>query len=78
MYVTRIIDDSVLGRPFARMGARVRFEELRPSRLDREAADLRLDVRSDEEGEYFLVATRNGATVEVLNVEPAGAGSRGR
>lgn len=47
------------------MGARVKFEELHPDR----GVGVELDVRTDKDGEYFLVRKSTDAKVEVLNVQ---------
>jgi hypothetical protein len=51
------------------MGARVKFEELRPDPWRLNAGPLALDVRSDKDGEYFLVRKRADVQLEVLNVQ---------
>ena len=65
MYVTNKFNADPLERPFTQMGARVKLEELRPDR----GTGVELDVRTDKEGEYFLVCKSADAKVEVLNVQ---------
>ncbi len=57
---------------FARMGARVKLAEVRVGRREDTGTPIRLDVRSDNRGEYFEVARHPGAgaAVEVLDVQP--------
>ena len=64
MYETYDNKVDVLARPFRQMGARVRFGELHPDRRG-----VELDVRTDKDGEYFLVSKSVGAKIEVLNVQ---------
>lgn len=70
MYVINKFDVNPLERPFVQMGARVKFEELRPDRWTRVVAPIALNVRHDEDGEYFLVGKRADTSVEVLDVRP--------
>lgn len=71
MYVTNKFNVDPLERPFAQMGARVRFDELRPDRWTREVGPVALDVRKDDaEGEYFLVRKRADTVLQVLDVRP--------
>ena len=51
-----------------KMGARVRFEELLPARWGLPVAPVALDVRTDKDGEYFLVRKRADTKLEVLDV----------
>jgi hypothetical protein len=67
---------NVLKRAFARMGARVEFDQLnRRSRFSGRSAseDLALDVRRDRQGEYFLISRALESTTElvVLDVQPS-------
>jgi hypothetical protein len=64
-----------LERAFARMGARVKFEEILPNpRAARKLSleDFSLDVRRDARGEYFLVSRPPKSATEflVLDVQP--------
>jgi hypothetical protein len=68
MYTTYKNETNQLGRPFAQMGARVQFEELRPNRWTRGVGPVALDVCTDKNGEYFLVRRRADAQLEVLDV----------
>lgn len=70
MYVIEKSDANVLERPFKKMGARVRFEEIRPDGRNQDSAPVLLNVREDRHGEYFLVSRRAGVSVEVLEVLP--------
>lgn len=70
MYVTNKFNADPLERPFTQMGARVKFEELRPDRWTRVVSPVELDVRSDEDGEYFLLRKRADTLLEVLDVRP--------
>ena len=70
MYVTNKLYADPLERPFMQMGARVKFEELRPDRWTRVVSPVELDVRSDKDGEYFLVRKRADTLLEVLDVRP--------
>ena len=67
MYATDNKNVDRLARPFLKMGARVKFGELHPDRQ----AMVELDVRKDNDGEYFLVRKSADAKLEVLNVEAA-------
>jgi hypothetical protein len=70
MYVINNADENLLVRPFAKMGARVKFgapETWRESAVPRPIA---LDVRSDGKGEYFFLRKLDEVSVEVLDVEP--------
>lgn len=67
---------NTIERPFARMGARVKFADLTldPAQPRQQALeDLSLDVRRDKRGEFFLVSRGSGSTTElvVLDVQPA-------
>lgn len=77
MYVIHKPRADVLERAFLKMGARVKVGEpdmtrrsgfLRPSLEDIRPFDL--DVRSDGDGEYFLVRKRADVSVEILEVQP--------
>src|SRR5215472_9868320 len=70
MYVTQKTNADLLERPFVQMGARVKFEELRPNRWTRVVGPVELNVRTDKNGEYFLVRKRADASLEVLDVQP--------
>jgi hypothetical protein len=71
MYTTNKTTQNPLERPFARMGARVQFEDLVPDRWTRVVAPVVLDVRRDKQGEFFLVRQRADVTLEVLDVQPS-------
>ncbi len=62
---------ALLGK-FARLGARLKVAD-RPSRRFRTSGVISLDVQSDRRGEFFEIAKRPGAEVEVviLDVQPA-------
>src|SRR5262249_53961220 len=77
MYVIRKPRADMLERAFLKMGARVKVGDpdmtrrsrfLRPSLEDIRPFDL--DVRSDRDGEYFLVRKRADVSVEILEVQP--------
>ena len=70
MHTIRMTEAHAIERPFNRMGARIRFADLRPTRWNRDPGPVALDVRSDKEGEYFLVSKRDGVQLEVLDVQP--------
>jgi hypothetical protein len=61
----------LLERSFAKMGARVKFGELVRQR-GVAPRELVLDVRSDKDGEYFLIRRQNLSQMElvVLDVQP--------
>jgi hypothetical protein len=63
-----------LERAFARMGARIKFEDIMPVRNDRRQllGDFALDVRRDARGEFFLVSRvpKSSIEFEVLEVQP--------
>lgn len=63
-----------LERAFAKMGARIRFEEIVPDRWaqERVLGSFLLDVRRDARGEYFLLSREPGSNTEfeVLDVQP--------
>lgn len=69
------MDSSLLERKFENMGARVKFNGRAPSRFSRNAMStggIRLNVLTDNKGEFFEVAV-NGDTppeVQVLDVQP--------
>ena len=70
MYAVSKVSANALERPFAKMGARVKFgqpETWRESAVPRPVA---LDVRRDRDGEYFLVRKLDEVSVEVLDVQP--------
>jgi hypothetical protein len=64
----------VLESAFVKMGARVKFEGAKTRWMDgrRIRTDLALDVRNDDEGEYFLISRDREAVEEliVLDVQP--------
>jgi hypothetical protein len=66
-----VVIADLLKRSFAKMGARVKFDELVPQRgvAPREFV---LDVRSDSHGEYFLIRRQKPSQMElvVLDVQP--------
>ena len=70
MYAVSETSTNALERPFLKMGARVKFGEPEPRRWTRILSPFALDVRSDREGEYFLVSKLAGVSVEVLEVQP--------
>jgi hypothetical protein len=70
MHAIQKSDANLLERPFRKMGARVRFENLRPRRWDFNPASVLLNVREDKHGEYFLVSKIAEVRVEVLEVRP--------
>lgn len=63
-----------LERAFTRMGARVEFAELTRRRVGARVAsdDLALDVRQDQQGEYFLISRWPASQTEllVLDIQP--------
>lgn len=65
----------VLERAFTKMGARMKYGITQPlwSRGIRVPADLSLDVRQDNRGEYFLVSRSPSVAIEliVLDVQPS-------
>ena len=65
-----MFDAGVLEAKFARIGARLRVEDGTGGRRRPVGDRLRLDVREDDDGEYFEIAARPGAgaKVEVLDV----------
>lgn len=70
MYATYNKNADLVERCFQKMGARVRFEELRPDRWARTVGPVELNVRTDKDGEYFLVRNRADVKLEVLDVWP--------
>lgn len=55
---------------FARMGARVKVGPLvRRNRWDNSTDELRIDVRTDKEGEFFEVLERPGKVVDLFPLE---------
>lgn len=53
-------------RPFVKMGARIKFEELSPtSRI----GPVQLDVLTDEKGEYFLIRATPQVNLQVLDTD---------
>jgi hypothetical protein len=70
MYAVSKTSANALERPFLKMGARVKFGGPEAQRRTRILSPFALDVRRDREGEYFLVSTLAGVSVEVLEVQP--------
>jgi hypothetical protein len=67
------MENELLERAFEKMGARLKVEEPRSSRFLRpKASAIRLDVRRDKKGEYFLVSkpVEDKTELVVLDVEP--------
>jgi hypothetical protein len=66
------MENQLLERAFEKMGARVRVEEPRSSRFLRSTGGVRLDIRRDKKGEYFLVSkpTADRTELVVLDVQP--------
>ena len=66
------MDTASLDIKFARIGARLKVTD-RPARPAHTTGPVALDVRADHKGEFFEVARRPGAEVEVavLDVQPA-------
>src|ERR1700693_1962837 len=65
----------ILERAFARMGARIKFGGIAPTRRwgrQQLVEDFSLDVQRDRRGEYFLVsrAPESGTEFLVLDVQP--------
>jgi len=63
----------LLERAFAKMGARIKFQEFQPTRWSQPAlGDFSLDVRSDARGEFFLISQipRSATEFVVLDVQP--------
>jgi hypothetical protein len=64
----------VLERAFAKMGARIKFEEIVPDRWAprQPLGTFTLDIRGDARGEYFLISRqpRSSTEFEVLDVQP--------
>ena len=54
---------------FARMGARLRLHDLMQIENPRGNQSLALDIRSDEEGEFFDIRVRHGAKVDLEVVD---------
>lgn len=70
MYALSKNTENVLQRPFLKMGARVLFGEPEILRWTaRTVRPIALDVRSDRNGEYFLISKRTDVSVEVLEVQ---------
>lgn len=73
MHTTERMSTHVLERPFAKMGARVK---VRPaaSRWRNDPTDfstnLTLNVRRDEDGEYFSIDAGSKVQLQVLDVQP--------
>lgn len=66
------MDTNLLDIKFARMGARLKITD-RPSRRNRSAGVIALDVQADRMGEFFEIVRQPGVNVEVavLDVQPA-------
>src|SRR5438067_9390685 len=70
--VSSLMDTNLLDSKFARIGARLKVAD-RPSRRNRTAGVISLDVQADRKGEFFEIVTQPGAEaqVAVLDVQPA-------
>ena len=66
------MDTNFLDTKFARIGARLKIAD-RPSRRNRTAGVISLDVQTDRKGEFFEIVHQPGAEAEVavLDVQPA-------
>jgi hypothetical protein len=66
------MNTDLLNLKFARIGARLKIAD-RPTRRNRQAGVVSLDVQADRRGEFFEIARRSGAEAEVavLDVQPA-------
>jgi hypothetical protein len=66
------MDTNLLDIKFARIGARLKVAD-RPTRRNRTAGVISLDVQADRKGEFFEIARQPGADPEVaiLDVQPA-------
>lgn len=69
MYVVKNMEMSPLVRPFAKMGARVKFGAAETWRESAVPRPIALDVRSDEKGEYFHIRKLDEVGVEILDVQ---------
>jgi hypothetical protein len=58
----------ILERAFAKMGARIKYDIARPRVKggQRMRADLALDVRQDQRGEYFLISLAPQSVIELV------------
>src|SRR5436190_1380365 len=67
-----LMDTNLLDIKFARIGARLKIAD-RPSRRNRTAGVISLDVQADRKGEFFEISTQPGieAEIAVLDVQPA-------
>src|SRR5881397_1631025 len=67
-----IMDTNLLDIKFARIGARLKVAD-RPSRRNRTAGVISLDVQADRKGEFFEIVCQTDAEAEiaVLDVQPA-------
>jgi hypothetical protein len=71
MYAVSKAEANVIERPFLRMGARVKISQPEiPPRWSTVVSPIALDVRTDRQGEYFLIRKRDDVSVEVLEVQP--------
>jgi hypothetical protein len=66
------MDTDLLNLKFARIGARLKVAD-RPTRRNRPAGVVSLDVQADRKGEFFEISCRPGVEVEaaILDVQPA-------
>src|SRR3984957_9689064 len=66
------MNTNLLDTKFARIGARLKVAE-RPTRRNRTASVISLDVQADRKGEFFEIVRRPGteAEIAVLDVQPA-------
>src|SRR6266480_1117039 len=66
------MDTNLLDMKFARIGARLKVAD-RPTRRNRLAGVISLDVQTDRKGEFFEIVRQRGveAEIAVLDVQPA-------
>src|SRR6266480_1800124 len=66
------MDTNLLDMKFARIGARLKVAD-RPTRRNRLAGVISLDIQTDRKGEFFEIVRQPGAEAEiaVLDVQPA-------
>jgi hypothetical protein len=70
--VMAVMDTDLLNSKFARIGARLKVAD-RPTRRNRPAGVVSLDVQADRKGEFFEISRRPAgqAAIAVLDVQPA-------
>lgn len=62
------MDTSLVTKKFEEVGARVKFGEIRPTR-ESEGEKIRIDIRTDRLGEYYLIDIGDGVFVDIPDIQ---------